>query len=247
MTFDGDRRQLSNDIMQWAVFLLAIAAVFLRNHSQTLDVILGLLSISALAWIILGFRWIRVPRVVHDVRKLSPEDNRKVWGDVRDSYCYFGISGGTMQVFLQGWVNRNHFPKAARIRILLAMPFSMSIRESKELEKGCPVSDEEFLRASQHVEAMAQFYSGLQGVPHFEVRFYEEYHGYWCHLLNGEEAIVGHYLNGKDGLESLALHLKQTAKGNELFQFYKEEFERIWKKAIPVEEYFERKASEVAR
>ncbi len=150
-----------------------------------------------------------------------------------------------MQVFLQAWINRNHFPKAARIRILLAMPFSKSIRESKELEKGCPASEEEFIRASQHVEAMAQFYLGLQGAPPFEVRFYEEYHGYWCHLLNGDEAIIGHYLNGKDGLESLALHLKQTAKGNELFQFYKEEFERIWKRATSVEDYFKRKASEV--
>ena len=247
MNLDGDRRQLSNDVMQWAMFFLALAAIFLRNHSQSLEVVLGLLSISALTWIILGYRWIRVPRVVHDVRRLLPEDNRKVWDNVRESYCYFGISGGTMQIPFQAWVNRNRFPKAASIRVLLAMPFSKSIRESKELEKGCPVSEEEFVRASQHVEAMAHFYSGFQGVPIFEVRFYDEYHGYWCHLLNGEEAIIGHYLNGKDGLESLALHLKQTAKGNELFQFYREEFERIWKKAMPVEEYFERKPSEVAR
>ena len=245
MNFDGDRRQLSNDLMQWAMFLLAIAAIFFRNHSQTLEVILGLLSISALGWIILDFRWMRVPRVVHDVRKLSPEDNREVWGNVRDSYCYFGTSGGTMQIFFQAWINRNHFPKAASIRILLAMPFSNSIREGKELEKGCPVSEEEFIRASQHVEVMAQFYASLPGNPKFEVRFYKEYHGYWCHLLNGDEAIIGHYLNGKDGLESLALHLKQTTKGNELFQFYKEEFDRIWKKATPVESYFQRKASEV--
>ncbi len=85
MNFDPDRRQLSNDVMQWAMFLLAITAIFLRNHSQTLEVILGLLTIVALGWIILDFRWIRVPRVVHDVRKLLPEDNREVWGTVRDS------------------------------------------------------------------------------------------------------------------------------------------------------------------
>lgn len=243
MNFGRDQRQLFNDVMQWAMFLLTVAAIFLRNYSYGLEVALGLLSFLALAWILLGFRWIRVPRFVHDVRRLKPEDNRHVWENIRDSYSYFGISGGTMQIPFQAWVNRNQFPRAAKLRMLLAMPYSETIRESKELEKGCPVSDEEYSRTSAHVEAMARFYSEIQGPPKIEVRFYAEYHGYWCHLLNNDEVIIGHYLNGKDGLDSLALHLKQKTGGNELYQFYKEEFERIWRKAMPVEEYFDRKAS----
>ncbi len=245
MTFDGEQRQLANDVIQWGMFVLAIVAIFFRNHSYVLEVALGLLTTFVLVSIVAGRRWIRVPRVVHDVRSLLPEDNRKVWGEVRDSYSYFGISGGTMQVPFRAWINRNRFPRTARLRMLFAMPFSDSIRQSKEVELGCAPTEQEVARASEHIEEMALFYSECLSSPSIEVRFYSGYHGYWEHIINGNEVIIGHYLRGKDGLESLALHLKQTPRGNELFQFYKEEYERIWEKAVPVEAYFSNKKNGV--
>ena len=244
MTFDGDRRQLANDVMQWAMFLLAIAAIFLRNHSQGLEIALGLLACSVLISIVVGHRWLRFPRVVHDARIFRPDDNKEVWTEVRDSYCYFGMSGGTMQVPFRVFTNHHQFPRGATLRMLLAMPFSDAVRDSKELESGHAVSDEEIATFSLRIEEVARFYAGCITNPSIEVRFYNEYHGYWGHIVNGDEAIVGHYLNGKDGLETLVLHLKRGSHGNELFQFYKEEFDRIWRKSIPIEEYFRNKSFE---
>ncbi len=241
--FDGG--QLADKVTQWAMFLLAVAAIFFPS-GRAVQVALALIALLLLGGILLGHRSVQVVlqtwRVVREVKTFLPENSRDVLKKVGESYWYFGVSGHTISNYFQEAIRQ--FPRTADVRILLAMPYSACVEMSKESELQRRPTEDQMEEVSCRIEATARFYAASSADPRVQVRFYNEYHGYWAHIIGGKhgklEAYVGHYLRGEDGLHATVLHLIRGPHGNYLLKFYEDEFKRIWESAMPVEEYFKK-------
>jgi len=221
------------------------------------SIVLGTEHPKLLRWLLVGSaitfllswwvgRFFRVCRFIHDVRpSFTIRDNEDVWKRAKGLYRYLGISGKTMQLEFQSFLDTARLPVGFRIELLLLRPHSDFVRKSKDHELGRESTPEEVEAVSRAIEESARFYQGLRAKGlNIEVRFYSEYEGYWCHLVDHREALVGHMMMGESGLHSTVLHLKRTKreKDNVLLRFYFDEFVRLWPDAETADDYFLRKA-----
>ncbi len=213
-------------LLRW-VLVLSLAVVFafqvIRPRLRVMDVVSAVIPNFAL------------------------EDNSGVWRRARQGYCYLGVSGDTIRQQFLRELNRNGFHRDCPIRVLLLLPWSEYVRESKAHELAAVPSDEEVAAVSRTIETSAAAYAAMAPRLRIEVRFYASYIRYWAHYVDGEEAFIGYLLEGRPGFDGTVLCLRRGRHGNTLLRYYQEEFEHLWSRALPVNDYFANKAASAGR
>ena len=228
-----------------ATFLMFVdfLAGFHKQHENLDWVLIAVFVLLIL--IILSLRYLRVASLVSDIyTRFSIGENITIWRRVLHKYRYIGVSGET---FLSEFRAFTTHPKnglhGTAIQFLLLRPDPELVRESKIHETGqeMEVSDPSVVLTCNRIRDAASTYLSQPGL-NIEVRFYSEVCRYWAHIVDDREVYLSPLLKGQTGLESMVLRLASGPGKNLLVRYYMDEFDRLWKNAIPAAEYLKETA-----
>ena len=226
-----------------ATFLMFVdfLAGFHKQHENLDWVLIAVFVLLIL--IILSLRYLRVASLVSDVyTRFSIGENITVWRRVLHKYRYVGVSGATFISEFRAFTAppRNGLHGTA-IQILLLLPDPELVRESQihETGKELNTADAGVVLQCNRIKDTASTYLSAPGL-NIEVRFYSEICRYWAHLVDDKEVYLSPLLFRESGLESTVLRFANGPGKNLLVRYYIDEFERLWKNAIPAAEYLKK-------
>jgi hypothetical protein len=178
-------------------------------------------------------------------KSFPEENNNKVFQEVRNEYCYFGVSFGSVINTFRAW-HESELKSNVRIRLLLLDPDATEVlqfqaRMEKDLFK--PVlSPEEQTFINDTVTRVRNgtklTLDHLATLPsrssRIEVRLHREKVRFWIHLVDGHLLYIGLLRKGETGLLGPVLLLKPRSGRWSLFDYYREQWETIWETSTPV-------------
>ncbi len=240
---------------KWANWF-AIAATFLmfadfligfeKQHAALNWVLVSVFIL--LVFVIVSLRFLRVTSLVHDVYpKFDIPENLIVWRRARHKYRYVGVSGATFLSEFRAFTTRpENGLTGTSIQILLLMPRPELVLESHMHETGREIelTDPSAALTCRRIRDTASTYLSFPNL-NIEVRFYSEICRYWAHIVDDSEVYLSPLLHRETGLRSMVLRLTGGTRKNLLVRFYVDEFERIWRNAVPAVDYL-KKAVEAA-
>jgi hypothetical protein len=235
--------QWANWFAVTATFLMFVdfLAGFHRQHAALDWVLIAVFVLLIL--VVVSLRYLRVASLVNDVYpRFDIGKNLEVWRRVRHKYCYVGVSGATFLSEFRAFASP---PKnglfGTTIHLLLLLPDAELVRESQMHETGqdINVADPSVELTCRRIRDTASAYLSQRGL-NIEVRFYSEVCRYWAHFVDDSEVYLSPLLHRQTGLESMVLRLTGGARKNLLVRYYIDEFERLWRNAIPAGEYFKK-------
>jgi hypothetical protein len=178
-------------------------------------------------------------------RSFPEEKNKEVFQQVKNEYCYFGVTFSSVINAFRAW-HESELKGNVRIRLLLLDPEATDVlqfqaRVEKDLFKPALSPEEQkFIDDTvDRVRNATKLTLGyLATLPahsaQIEVRLHREKVRYWMHLVNGNRLYVGLLRKGETGLVAPVLLLKPRSEHWGLFDCYKEQWETIWESATPV-------------
>lgn len=216
-------------------------AGFHRQHASLDWALIAVFILLIL--VIVSLRFLRVASLVHDVYpRFDSGENVVVWRRVRHKYRYVGVSGAT---FLSEFRTFTMPPKnglhGIEIQLLLLAPEPELVCESQMHETGRAIyaTDPSVVLTCNRIRDTASAYLSQPGLS-IEVRFYDEICRYWAHLVDESEVYLSPLLHRQTGLESTVLRLSGGAGKNLLVRYYTDEFDRLWRNAVPADAYLKK-------
>jgi hypothetical protein len=166
------------------------------------------------------------------------ERNAEVFDDIRDSYCYLGVTFSMAEAFAS-WYEKNH-RTGCKIRILITdshkdwMDRQVGWQEADRwrAKSAAEKASELAALAEERREDQVSHLRKLARLPNsagsIEVRYHQQRIHQWLHLVNKQYAWIGLLRSGESGRECPAIIAKRLSDGKGLYEHYEGWFESLW-------------------
>lgn len=175
-------------------------------------------------------------------------ENPKVFNNVKDSFCYLGISTNSILEYFRKWVTAT--PEKTCL-FLLMDPQSPAIKRQVAFEKGVSLDTElSSLNAqlSQMIEdeveaekkRILSAIEVLKNLPSFKdgklrIRLHSEFIPWWMYLIDDKKIYLGILEKGKRGQDSPVMMMSKHHDFPSLFDPFKNTWDKLWADATEVE------------
>ena len=199
------------------------------------------------------FRFVRKFKIFHSGAQgyyysFPPEDNKKVWERVNDSFYYLGISTDTINNELMDFM-KSEKGKKLKYKFLLMNPENEGLLKEQELfkngyEKESSLDDTTKSKIIQKVkntkESILLNVKRIKNTERFgagqvEIKYFDEFLPWWVYVFDNNKIFIGLLEFGKSGLESPLVILEKNKIYFTLYDAFVNNWNRIWKNAKPLE------------
>lgn len=169
-------------------------------------------------------------------------ENFSVFNEVRDCFCYMGISSNSILELFRKWANEN---PSVTTRFLLMDPDSPELIKQIAFEKGVGLDEDLSLLNVQlrqnilsEVEAEKERIHGAIKVlktlePYkttgkLRIRLHKEFIPWWMYVINNNKAYIGILEKGMRGQESPVMILSRQKQFVGPFDLFQNCWDRMW-------------------
>jgi hypothetical protein len=179
-------------------------------------------------------------------RTFPVEKNTAIFSDVKNEYCYFGVSFASVLNSFRIWYGSPQRRANVHIRLLLVDPdaddvlefqarYEQNLWDTNLTGPQRKALDDTIRRVKDSIALVIDTLATLPpSVPPIEVYFHKERVRKWMHIINDEVLYVGMLPLGNDGLQAPVIELAKESKHWRLFDYYYDEWESIFKTARQV-------------
>ena len=169
-------------------------------------------------------------------------ENFGVFNEVRDCFCYMGISSNSILELFRKWANEN---PSVTTRFLLMDPDSPELIRQIAFEKGVGLDEDLSLLSAQlrqnilsEVEAEKErIHSAIKVLKTLEpykatgklrIRLHKEFIPWWMYVINNKKAYIGILEKGMRGQESPVMILSRQKQFVGPFDLFQNCWDRMW-------------------
>lgn len=177
-------------------------------------------------------------------------ENPKIWEEVRESFCYLGVSANSILEHFRGWISSDQ--RLDRYRFLLMDPESPALFRQIAFEKGVDLSVDldsidpnvaRFIAAEQSAvkEAITSSIKILKAIMEkpslvgkLEIRLHDEFIPWWMYVMDDKKILLGVLEKGKRGQVSPVMVLSRCEDMASPYEAMKNTWEKMWSEAREV-------------
>lgn len=175
-------------------------------------------------------------------------ENRKVFRETQNTFCYLGISSNSILEDFRKWVGESH--SVNKYLFLLTDPGSPALKRQIAYEKGVSLDTDlsslntQLSQAIEHeVETeKKRIYSAIEVLKNLLpfkngklwIRLHKEFIPWWMYLLDDKKIYLGILEKGKRGQNSPAMVISQKPDYPSPFDPFKNTWDRMWADATDV-------------
>lgn len=178
-------------------------------------------------------------------------ENRKVFSEVRDTFCYLGISANSILEVFRKWINEK--PPIKSYSFLLMDPESPNLKRQIAFEKGVSLHTKwtdlssSNIQLAQMIEKEAEaekkrIYSAIDVLKNttlfkegkLKIRLHGEFIPWWMYLIDNKMIYLGILEKGKRGQESPVMILSKLTDFSSPFDPFNNTWDRMWSNAMKV-------------
>lgn len=169
-------------------------------------------------------------------------ENKKIFGEVKNSFCYVGISSNTILEMFREWANANTSVEA--FQFLLMDPESPALIKQIAFEKGVALDTDlsslsdplrqTIIKATEiekeRINSAIDILKTLSAYKNgkLRIRLYQTFMPYWMYIIDDKKAYVGILERGKRGQESPVMILTKLVDFPSPFDVYKNTWDWMW-------------------
>ena len=173
-------------------------------------------------------------------------ENSKVYSEVKDSFCYLGISANSVIELFRKWTSEN--PPANNYSFLLMNPESPQLKQQIAFEKGVSLDtrldaqwsssntqlsqmiDDEVDTEKERIRSAIRVLKNLSTYKEgkLKIRLYNEFTPWWMYLIDDKKIYLGILKRGTRGQESPVMMISKHRDFASPFDPFKNTWDRMW-------------------
>jgi len=179
-------------------------------------------------------------------------ENSKVYSEVKDSFCYFGISANSILELFRKWISEN--TPVNNYFFLLMNPESAKLKQQIAFEKGVSLDtrldahwsssntqlsqmiEDQLEAEKERIQGAIKVLKNLSIYKEgkLKIRLYDEFIPWWMYLIDDQKIYLGILEKGKRGQESPVMIMTKHPDFPSPWDPFKNTWDRMWADADKV-------------
>lgn len=232
------------------------ALIGVLSHKRWLGIIFGLFFIVSVGYLLLS----KYKRLFKLIKACDPgyyysfdlAENSKVYSEVKNSFCYLGISANSILELFRKWISES--PLVNNYFFLLMNPESAKLKQQIAFEKGVSLDtklnahwsasnpqlsqiiEDQFEAEKKRIQSAIKVLKNLSIYKEgkLKIRLYDELIPWWMYLIDDKKIYLGILEKGRRGQESPVMIMTKHPDFPSPCDTFKNTWDRMWADADKV-------------